>query len=339
MRPRGVVAWFAAVFLALQSLAPLAAAPPAAPVCHGQDLVPELAAKDPAALERIDRAAKTIVNAEAVLWRVSRPGVAPSHLLGTIHLSDERVTALSPRVTTALAAARRVALEVADVSPKAFMAALGRLRSRFLFEDGRSLGALLEPHELATAGAALTKAGFPEPVQVRLRPWFVTLMLAMSDCERARAQAGRLALDLEIAARAAELGVPLVGLETLDDQLGVMASVPEADQLTVLKATLKSHARTADLVETMLQRYLARDMARMLPLQAELIRAAGLDPAGFKSFQHALLTVRNPRMRDAALPMLSEGGAFIAVGALHLIGDDGLVALLRTAGYELTPVE
>lgn len=339
MRLSRRIAWLAGVLAAFQSLLSVAAELPAAPVCRGQDLLPELAAQDPSALDRIDQAAKAIANGEALLWRISRPGIVPSHLLGTIHLSDDRVTALSPRVADALAAARTVALEVADVSPKAFMSALGRLRSRFLFDDGRSLGALLEPHELATAGAALAKAGFPEVVHERLRPWFVTLMLAMSDCERARAQAGRLALDLQIAAKAAERGVPVLGLETLDDQLGVMAGVPEADQLTVLKATLKSHARTADLVETMLQRYLARDMARMLPLQAEMMRAAGIDPAGFKSFQHALLTIRNPRMRDAALPMLAEGGAFIAVGALHLIGDDGLVALLRKSGYEVTPVE
>ena len=107
----------------------------------------------------------------------------------------------------------------------------------------------------------------------------------------------------------------------------------------ILKATLKTHARTADAVETMLQRYLAREMGKVLPMQAEMIRAQGLDPSAMESFRHALLTVRNPRMRDAALPILAKGDAFIAVGALHLIGENGLVALLRQAGYEVTPVE
>jgi uncharacterized protein YbaP (TraB family) len=44
-------------------------------------------------------------------------------------------------------------------------------------------------------------------------------------------------------------------------------------------------------------------------------------------------------MRDAAGPLLDEGGVFIAVGALHLSGEKGLVALLREAGYTVTPVE
>ena len=337
MRRNARIGWLAGLLTLLSPL--VVAAEALAPVCQGRDLLPELVTKDPAAQLRIEGAARTIANGDAVFWRVSRAGVAPSYLLGTIHLSDERVTALSPAVQDALDAAKHVALEVADLSPQAFGAALGRLRSKFLFEDGRSLGALLEPQELATAATALAKAGFPQPVHERLRPWFVTLMLALSDCERARAQAGRLALDLHIAARAAKRGVPILGLETLDDQLGVMAGVPENDQLTVLKATLKTHSQNADLVETMLQRYLARDMAKLLPLQTEMIRASGHDPASFKSFQNALLTVRNPRMRDAALPILANGEAFIAVGALHLIGDDGLVSLLRQAGYELTPIE
>jgi uncharacterized protein YbaP (TraB family) len=232
-----------------------------------------------------------------------------------------------------------VVLEVADVSPQAFQATIGRLRSHVLYEDGQSLNALLDQAEQQAAGTVLAKVGFAPPLQERLKPWFVTLMIALSDCERARVQAGRLPLDLHIADMAKARGVPVLGLETLDDQLLVMANVPEMHQVDVLKATLKSYTRLGDVMETMVQRYLAREMAKVLPLQSEMIRALGAEPSGFASFHHALLTLRNPRMRDAALPILAEGDAFIAVGALHLIGDDGLVTLLRQAGYEVSPVE
>ena len=318
---------------------PVRAEVQSAPVCRGQDLVPELAMHDAAAMKRVDVAARKIANGEALLWKVSRVGIAPSHLFGTIHLSDERVTSLSPAIRAALDAAETVALEVAEINPQAFGAAMNRLGRLLVFDDGRTLGGLLQPEERTVAGEALQKAGFPSAAHDKLKPWFVTLMLALSDCERARAMAGKQALDLQIGAAARKRGVPVVGLETIDDQLAAMASIPEADQLNMLKATLKSYSRNADLIETMLQRYLAREMSKLFPLQAEMIRAAGLDPAGFKSFQHALLTVRNPRMRDAALPILARGHAFIAVGALHLIGDDGLVALLRDAGYDVVPVE
>ncbi len=311
----------------------------AAPVCQGKDLLPELVASDPTAQARIEAAAAKVENGGALLWRVSRPGVKPSHLFGTIHLSDARVTSLSPPVEAALGSAKRVALEVADLSPKAFAAALGSLQEHIVFRDAAGLAGVLDADELSTALTALTRVGFPAAAQTRLRPWFVTLMLAVTDCERARMQAGKEPLDLQIGQTARNRGIPVLGLETLESQLLVMSGIPEADQLSVLKATLKTHARTADAVETMLQRYLAREMGKVLPMQAEMIRAHGLDPTAMESFRHALLTVRNPRMRDAALPILAKGEAFIAVGALHLIGDNGLVALLRQSGYEVVPIE
>jgi uncharacterized protein YbaP (TraB family) len=52
-----------------------------------------------------------------------------------------------------------------------------------------------------------------------------------------------------------------------------------------------------------------------------------------------MLTVRNTRMRDAAIPLMAEGGAFIAVGALHLVGREGLVALFREAGFSVYAIE
>jgi uncharacterized protein YbaP (TraB family) len=302
-------------------------------------MLPEMEAKDPGVRQRIDAAASRIANGNAVLWRVSRDGVKPSYLFGTIHLSDERVTNLPPMVVAKLEAANRVALEVADVSPQAFMSALGQIQDRLVFKDGRNLTTLLDPADLATAQSALATVGFPATVRPQLRPWFVTMMLAVTSCERTRLQAGRQPLDLKIGEMARRRGVPVLGLETIRDQLLVMAGVPEADQIKVLQATLKSYARMGDALEAMLQRYLAREMHKVLPMQAEMLRAQGFDPAIMNSFQHALLTVRNPRMRDAALPILAEGEAFIAVGALHLIGETGLVALLRQSGYELTPAD
>jgi uncharacterized protein YbaP (TraB family) len=59
----------------------------------------------------------------------------------------------------------------------------------------------------------------------------------------------------------------------------------------------------------------------------------------FDSAERNLLVTRNLSMRDKALPSLAEGSAMIAVGALHLPGRQGLVALLREAGYTVTPVE
>jgi uncharacterized protein YbaP (TraB family) len=92
-------------------------------------------------------------------------------------------------------------------------------------------------------------------------------------------------------------------------------------------------------METMIQRYLGRDLGAMWPFQLELAKRTGLRAEAFASFEQQLVGDRNARMRDAALPLLREGGVFIGVGALHLPGRLGLVEMLREAGFTVTAVE
>ena len=317
----------------------LQAAPQQEPACHGRDMLGEVRRSDPTAYSRIEAKSAAIPNGEAMLWRISRPGIAPSHLFGTIHISDERVTRLPQVVAKALRSSRQLALEVADLSPAAASGAIGRMREKVIFSDGRSLRTLLAPDELAQARDAARIAGLPEQLFAVARPWLLTTILAVSDCERKRLGAGKLPLDLTLARIARRHAIPVAGLETIEEQLDAMAAVPEADQLTVLKASLKLQTHGRDALETILQRYLAREVGKVWPMQEELWRQAGFGPEAFATFHRQLISLRNARMRTAALPLLAKGNVFVAVGALHLIGKDGLVALLREAGYQVTPLD
>ena len=311
----------------------------AAPRCSGQDILAEIRASRPADWAEIRQAADRTLNARSIFWRVEGANGPPSHLFGTIHLSDDRIAALPVEVQLALGSAKKVVLEVADLSPQALGAAFARQRQILVFGDGRSLEAMLSPQEKAVAGVALEKAGMPATALAALKPWVVNMMLSLSDCERHRTAAGLRPLDLWLADNARERGVPVLGLETLEDQLLALAAVPEDDQLTALRAGLKLHERTDDLLETMVRGYLARDIGLIWPMHEVLWRQLGYAPKALAAFQKQLLGVRNIRMRDAAIPLLAEGGAFIAIGALHLTGSDGLVELLRQAGFKVVPAE
>ncbi|HVY43096.1 MAG TPA: TraB/GumN family protein [Hyphomicrobiaceae bacterium] len=327
----------AAAALLLPAL--LSGALAAPPVCSGRDMLAEMQAEDPAAYARVMAAARATSDARNVLWRIERDGVPPSYLFGTMHLTDDRVNALSDNMRAALNSVRQIAVEVADVSPPSVAAAMGKLGELVTFRDGSTLETRLSKEQFEIARSALVAAGIPAQAAPLLRPWVVTMSLALTACERLRAASGLAPLDMRIGEHGKQRGIAVVGLETLEGQLHALATVPEQDQLELLKVTLKYYDRTDDLLETMIRRYLARDIGAIWPFQLELARKGGYAPEAFKSFEHQVVAVRNASMRDAALPMLKDGGVFIAVGALHLPGKIGLVALLREAGFSLVPVE
>lgn len=329
-----------AVFLLLAALA--APVQAQAPTCTGRNVLDELRESDEAAHARVMAASSSTENANAILWKIEKEGVAPSHLFATIHLTDERINALSPAVTKALAEARRLVLELDDLSPASFMNILTgdpQVLALMLYTDGRRLDHLLDADEFRALAAVMSRAGLPSGIGGMLRPWVATLLLSVSVCEQQRMGAGLLPLDARLARDAQERGVKAEGLETLQSQFRALASVPEADQVEMLKSGIRIYDRVDDMTETMIQLYLQRNLGAIWPLQIVLAEKLGIRAEAFDSAEQSLLVTRNFDMRDKALEKLAEGNAFIAVGGLHLPGRQGLVALLREAGYTLTAVE
>lgn len=307
--------------------------------CAGADLLQELRSNEPATFAEIDAAAKATANTSAVLWKIERTGRAASYLLGTIHMTDPRVTAFSRHLEDALAATDTLALEVADVSADATIAAIARATRLVLFTDGRSLDELLSDDEYAKVKETLAGIGLPGETAHMFRPWVVSMILSVSSCERQKVKSGLPVLDMKLASLARERGHKVVGLETIESQIGAMAGIPDDQQLAMLRASLKFANRSNDTMETLLQLYLTRNMGAAWPFHIAFARKSGIERASFDSFQRRIVSDRNHRMRKMALPLLEKGGVMVAVGALHLVGENGLVALLRESGYKLTPLE
>src|ERR1700741_2839244 len=96
------------------------------PACRGKNVLDELQVSDQPVHARVMAAAAGTENAGAILWKIEKAGIAPSHLFGTMHLTDDRINDLSPAVKAALAGSSRLVLELEDVSPGGFMAILSK---------------------------------------------------------------------------------------------------------------------------------------------------------------------------------------------------------------------
>ena len=327
-------ALMAALFVALDSFGAHAGAP----ACSGSNLLEALKTSDPDAYRSVMEQAAATENSEAMLWRIEKDGAAPSYLFGTMHVTDPRVTKLSPEASHALTSARTVAIEIAGLTNAKRSEAIARLGKEVRFLDGDHLDNHVTPEDMDQVRAILAKANLPAEMASTLRPWFLTLLMGTPDCERLRAASGYKFLDMQIEDAALDNGKTRVGLETIEEQILSMAAPSLDSQVAALHANLLLSGRDDDMMETMVELYVQRRISAAVPLTEVLLGDKELFAKAFTEFEHEVIDVRNMRMRDRALPLLRKGGAFIAVGALHLSGRAGLVALLREAGYKVTPI-
>jgi uncharacterized protein YbaP (TraB family) len=264
------------------------------------------------------------------LWRIETPAGAVSHLFGTMHSSHPALTQGLPRsVLDAFAASRTLALEVnllrADIGPF--------VRAMTLPAD-TSLTEVVGPELAGEIKRALGQLGLPARAVERMTPWAVSLSLTTSREESVRRKVGMKPLDLYLQLGAERAGLRVVALESLEEQLSVFTDMPMELQAAMLEASLSSRGLMALAMEDLLALYLDGDLDGLYANYVE--STLGTDPGFFGYFNDAILVRRNRTMLERALPLLEEGGAFIAVGALHLAGPDSLLAMLRQAGYAVS---
>jgi len=130
--------------------------------------------------------------------------------------------------------------------------------------------------------------------------------------------------------------IPVFGMETVDEQLEFFDSMRDELQIELLEQTLITREELDKSFHELLAAYLDRDLSEMERLNEKYL--AETDPEIAELFRARLLIARNLHMLDRVMPALKDGRAFIAVGALHLPGETGLIRGLREKGYRVTPV-
>ncbi|MHA6642418.1 TraB/GumN family protein [Mesorhizobium sp. A623] len=310
------------------------------PVCTGIDLTADLQKTDPAAYKKVESEAAATPNGKGLLWKLEKPGEKPSFLFGTMHMTDPRVVTLPAAAQKAFDAADTVIIETTEVLDQTkLMAAMLKEPDLMMFTDNTTLTSLLSPADAATMNKELDARGIPPLSVAKMKPWMLSAMVALPACEMARKAGGAPVLDIKLAEEAKAAGKSVEGLETVADQLRAMASLPIAFHMKGLVDTLKLGDKMDDINETMIALYQRGEIGMIWPLFRALLPEEGDDQAGYAAFEEAMVTGRNKVMAEHAAPILAKGNAFMAVGALHLPGAEGLVEDFRKAGYTVTAVE
>lgn len=260
-----------------------------------------------------------------VFWSVTDDGGNRSWLLGTVHSEAPRLLEFPPELLEALQNSERLALELVpdagmlDTLNQAMHYDSDRLEQVLGSELYGKVVELLEQHY-----------GMGEPAVRRMRPWAVAMTLSIP-----APQTG-LFMDLALSIRAGGMGLDVVALETLDEQLGFLQGIDEQGQIELVRQSVEEFDRMDEMLEALISAYLAGDLDRLEKLSRQEIDR--MDPELARHFEQVGLVERNRRMVERAVPYLREGGLVIAVGALHLPGEDGLVELLRAEGFQVEGV-
>jgi uncharacterized protein YbaP (TraB family) len=263
-----------------------------------------------------------------LLFRIEAPGKPPSWVFGTMHSNDARVTRLPAAVTAALESSRRFAAEILlqQADPAEFFAAAQ-------FDDGRRLADHFDGATLARVRAALGAAAPSEEAFARLKPWAVLLLLAQPP-----APGGGPTIDEILADLARQRRMTPVGLELPDEQVAALDTIPVASQVALVHWTLAHRAQLPADHERAVRAWLAGDLAGLAALAAAPGRRDPAMAPHFAELTRHLVVNRSAQMAHRLFVPLREGHVFVAVGALHLHGTQGVPALVRDQGYRVTRV-
>jgi uncharacterized protein YbaP (TraB family) len=259
-----------------------------------------------------------------LLWEVATPCGRVNYLFGTMHSADPRITTLPSAVRNAFDGAERVVLEL-DMTPKSMLESAHLM----MYQDG-GLADDLPPHLLEQVRALAAENGWPPKVLEQLKPWAVAVSLS------AQPRLQGEALDQMLATQAREQGKSVFGLETVPEQLSTFDSLPLADQIRLVQDVVDEHDRFPIIFRELEQAYLARDLPKLLELGRQDLDKP--DAALAEYLLDKLLDGRNWLMLERVQPYLRQGGTFVAIGALHLPGEDGLLQLLQVRGYSVRVV-
>lgn len=260
-----------------------------------------------------------------VLWRVSYRGRPANHVFGTIHVADPRLTALPEPVERNFASARSLTLE---------FTADRYTRERFLqaamLPEGQTLDALIGARDFDRVVECLAPAGLPREFVRRLKPWGA--LINLRNPRGARPGAGA-TLDAQLLTRARARRLPLDTMESVEEQIFTFDEFPMESQLALLRHALAHQDELIEMSERTIGAYLARDLDGIWRIQQAFVGRYPQIAAHNAVFVKRVIYDRSVVMAFRMQRALRSGSAFVALGALHLHGAKGVLALLEADGF------
>ncbi len=262
---------------------------------------------------------------EGRLFRVERGSGPVSYVFATLHADEPEVVSLPEAAERAL---RETPVLVLELVPD--QEAGERAMAAMLLPEGKRLRPLIGSELFEQTFQAVARLGLGEAALEGLKPWAVATLLSLPP-----AASGEF-LDQRLYNRARGEGKAVLGLETVEEQLGLFDQLSLELQRGLLEEALAEQGRFPDLYRALRDAYLREDLADLVRLNGEYLAGGDVELRAF--IQQRVIEDRNRRMVDRLEGMNAEGSWFLAVGALHLPGELGILRVLESRGWRVERV-
>jgi len=207
------------------------------------------------------------------------------------------------------------------------------LMMKAFMNDGTTLKELLAEEKYTEVQKHFEKmgmSGFIWNMMERIKPMFLSVFGSM-DMSGGGLDSEMMSYEMEFMQMAKEQEKTMGGLETAEYQMSMFDSIPYKVQAQMLYESVQIEDSASDQLDIMVELYKKQDLKGMMKLFAA-------DEQGIGKYEDLLLVGRNKNWIPVMEKMMKEQATFFAVGAGHLGGDNGVVNLLRSEGYILTPL-
>ncbi|MEZ4938223.1 MAG: TraB/GumN family protein [Crocinitomicaceae bacterium] len=267
-----------------------------------------------------------VKDGKSLLWKIEGNGLEkPSYLFGTMHLIEEEYWVFPESLEERVKDCDRLVMEVEDISNAA--GALDLMKAK----EGETLKDMFTPEQydsLMNIGAeamGMGKEAF-EKVFGGMKPFGI-----ISAMSKASFKGATKSYEMTLISLANLNKIEKGGLETIEQQLGFFDQIPAEKMKTIILETMKTVGEDNGEMEEMMKIYKEQDLDKLGKFMIEQ------SPEMMEN-EEVLLKGRNKAWIPKIEEFAKSGQNFIAVGAAHLVGDEGVINLLREKGYTLTPI-
>lgn len=265
----------------------------------------------------------------SLLWKISGNGLKkPSFLYGTMHTSDSRVLAMGDSAMPYFNSAKAYAMEL-DPKEAVDMSLLSKL----MMGKGYSLKKMIPEREYNILDSVVKKeTGFSVSLFDNVAPVLTMTIFEASGMELndVNSKGKKEVLDLYFHKLAKKKKKKIIGIETVDEQLDALRSLSYQEQADLLIKEIHSYEENATAGTDLVKFYLEQNLDSLATYDEEVQMP--------EKFYKALVTDRNLRMANRIAAFIQEQPTFIAVGALHLPKQEGVIELLRKKGFTVEAV-